>query len=177
MPGSAHPVSRRTSHPTPAPTPPDRLGFTKPLTSPLVVNHGFALTHTAQLYIFVSRKWPLPPWSSAFASCAPADWHLRVRVPVYRARYADCVSAFLLPRTLPSFSSPGTSDFPPSSTRCPSELLPVSVPIVLGSPRSAVPPVVYRWWLVSPSAPQPIGKAAPPQSACCTLARIHPPLS
>jgi hypothetical protein len=63
------------------------------------------------------------------------------------ARSAPRVSAFLLARTLPSFSSPGTSDFPPSNTRCPSELLPVSVPIVLGSPRSAVPPVVYRWRL------------------------------
>src|SRR5260370_37557257 len=131
----------------------------------------------AQLYIFVSRKWPLPPWSSAFASCAPRDWHLPVRVPVYRARSAHCVSAFLLPQTLPSFSSPGTSDFPPSSTRCPSELLPVSVPIVLGSPSSAVPPVVYRWWLVSRSAPQSIGKPAPPRPACLNLARIHPALS
>jgi len=28
---------------------PDRLGFTKPLTSTLVVNHGFALTHTVDL--------------------------------------------------------------------------------------------------------------------------------
>ena len=51
--------------------------------------------------------------------------------------------------TNPSISSPGTSDFPPSNTHCPQELLPVFVPIVLGSPRSAVPPVVYRWRLVS----------------------------
>src|SRR5258708_38463490 len=44
--GGGPPRSRRNSHPSPAPTPPDRLGFTKPLTSTLVVNHGFALTHT-----------------------------------------------------------------------------------------------------------------------------------
>src|SRR5258708_32102257 len=44
--GGGPPRSRRTSHPSPAPTHPDRLGFTKPLTSTLVVNHGFALTHT-----------------------------------------------------------------------------------------------------------------------------------
>src|SRR5258708_25950767 len=44
--GGGPPRSRRNSHPSPAPTHPDRLGFTKPLTSTLVVNHGFALTHT-----------------------------------------------------------------------------------------------------------------------------------
>src|SRR5260370_8899686 len=51
--GGGPPRSRRNSHPSPAPTHPDRLGFTKPLTSTLVVNHGFALTHT----VFPSQKY------------------------------------------------------------------------------------------------------------------------
>jgi hypothetical protein len=74
------------------------------------------------------------------------------------ARSAHRVSVFPSRRTLPSFSSPGTSDFPPSNTRCPSKLLPVSVPIALRSLRSAAPSAVYRWRLVSRSAPQPMEK-------------------
>src|SRR5438445_11599993 len=127
--------------------------------------------------IFVSRRWPLPPSSAAYVSSVPRDWPSSVKVPGGRALSAPCVSVSPSLRTLPSFSLPGTSDSPRNSIHCPPELLPVSVPLVLRWPRSAAPPVVYRWRPGSRSAPPPIGKAARPPPDCCTLARIHPTLS
>src|SRR5260370_2939168 len=67
--GRGPPRSRRNSHPSPAPTHPDRLGFTKPLTSTLVVNHGFALTHTFERH---SGAVPYPEVHQQFPQPRPA---------------------------------------------------------------------------------------------------------